>query len=82
MTRRCPRSTHRFWAFCGAVLSFCALQFSAASPVGADTLRVAQYENPPTIFRNRDNIPSGFWPEMTEAVLENLDYDIVYVDCL
>ncbi|WP_161492635.1 ATP-binding protein [Pseudophaeobacter leonis] len=63
-------------------MSFCALQFSAACPVGADTLRVAQYENPPTIFRNKDNVPSGFWPEMTEAVLGNLEYDIEYVDCL
>lgn len=82
MTRRSPRSTHRFWTFCGAVLSFCALQFNAVSPVGAATLRVAQYENPPTIFRNKDNIPSGFWPEMTEAVLGSLEYDIEYVDCL
>jgi signal transduction histidine kinase/CheY-like chemotaxis protein len=48
----------------------------------ADTLRVAHYENPPTIFRNENNIPSGFWPELTEAVLGNLGYEIEYVDCL
>lgn len=82
MSTNCDKSKHRSWLIWGAVLALCALQFNTVSDAQAETLRVAQYENPPTIFRNEDNVPSGFWPELTEAVLGNLEFEIEYVDCL
>ncbi|MEP2716656.1 transporter substrate-binding domain-containing protein [Pseudophaeobacter sp.] len=72
----------RIWFQFGAALSLCSLSILAGPPAHADTLRVAQYENPPTIFRNKNNVPTGFWPELTEEVLGNLNYDVEYVDCL
>lgn len=73
---------HKIRAILGVALVICNYAVFAVSYAQADTLRVAQYENPPTIFRNENNVPSGFWPELTEAVLGNLGYEIEYVDCL
>ena len=52
-----------------------------SGPLAAEALRVGFYENPPKIFRDTDGTPTGFWPEVTDAILSDLGYDYEYIDC-
>jgi signal transduction histidine kinase/CheY-like chemotaxis protein len=47
----------------------------------AETLRVGYYDNPPKIFRDAEGRPTGFWPEVTEAILSDLGYEFEYIEC-
>ncbi|WP_054459142.1 ATP-binding protein [Phaeobacter sp. 11ANDIMAR09] len=47
----------------------------------AEPLRVGFYENPPKIFRDAEGQPTGFWPQVTEAILSNLGYEFEYIEC-
>ncbi len=68
------------YRLCGALVGLAVL---AALPGqgNADPLRVGFYENPPKIFRDEKGQPTGFWPEVTEAILTGLGYDFEYIDC-
>lgn len=65
-----------------AIVATVCIMFGGMAPGAEKTLRVGQYENPPTIFRNARSVASGFWPELTASILDNIGYDLEYVDCL
>lgn len=80
----------RSFAFPSRLLTACsrrisivtlALVFGMAVPGHAETVRVGIYENAPKIFRDAKGEPSGFWPELTLAILQDLGHQVVWVDC-
>ncbi len=65
---------------CGALVGL-AVTVALPGQGSADPLRVGFYENPPKIFRDAEGQPTGFWPEVTEAILTGLGYDFEYINC-
>jgi signal transduction histidine kinase len=53
----------------------------ATSPAAAEPLRVGFYQNPPRLFLDDAGQPRGFWPEVIDALTDELDLDYRFVTC-
>lgn len=71
--------TFRNFARALCVWLLCTLPVSGEtrSPV---EVRVGIYQNPPKIFVNEEGEPSGFFPEITEAIAESNNWELVWVE--
>jgi diguanylate cyclase (GGDEF)-like protein/PAS domain S-box-containing protein len=56
-------------------------QPAVAIDIDGETIKVGIYQNEPKVFLDKLGEPTGFWPELLDAIAEDENWTVEYVPC-